>query len=282
MGLGLFSPWVRLSAASNLINSSTPWGDLEAPAAAGALLDLSGRSVQDGQASRSGRGVCPRAQGHRGTGNAVGWGGTNPLPSPQEGALGGRAAAETEVFLGLSCTELLARDPPGQSSAAHLRCGQRPAGHSGLWQVQPVPVCSPTRGAPHRLLPTLASSPRPLPSLLPLPGCPTVSLSIFFPKAVVHPATPAAGKSAPCRCTPMWHLPTRPHSPLCPPPLPPATSPALLLLLLMSYVAWFFVCPAPKDVNFTRTETVCFVLLLCPHCLEECPEHCTCSITLGK
>lgn len=72
MGLGLFSPWVRLSAASNLINSSTPWGDLEAPAAAGALLDLSGQSVQDGQASRTGWGVCLHAQGHREHGG--GWG----------------------------------------------------------------------------------------------------------------------------------------------------------------------------------------------------------------
>lgn len=63
MGLGLFSPWVRLSAASSLINSSLPWRDLEAQRAAGALLNLSGWSMQGGQAS--GKGTCVCAQGHR-------------------------------------------------------------------------------------------------------------------------------------------------------------------------------------------------------------------------
>ena len=64
-------------------------------------------------------GVCVcMHRGHREHGG--GGEGVNPLPSSQEGALGGRAEAETEVFLGLSCTELLARDPPGQNSAAHL------------------------------------------------------------------------------------------------------------------------------------------------------------------
>lgn len=57
-GLGLFSPWVRLSAASSLINSSLPWRGLEAQRAAGALLNLSGWSVQGGQASGKGTCVC--------------------------------------------------------------------------------------------------------------------------------------------------------------------------------------------------------------------------------
>lgn len=86
--LGLFSPWVRLSAASSLVNSSLPWRDLEAQRAAGALLSLSGWSVQGGQASGKGMCmcahvcVCTRVCVHRGTGNAGR--GDNLLPPLQE------------------------------------------------------------------------------------------------------------------------------------------------------------------------------------------------------
>ena len=53
-----------LSAASSLVNSSLPWRDLEAQRAAGALLSLSGWSVQGGQASGKGTCVCTRVCVH--------------------------------------------------------------------------------------------------------------------------------------------------------------------------------------------------------------------------
>ena len=86
-GLGLFSPWVRLSAASSLINSSLPWRDLETQRAAGAFFSLSGWSVQAGRASERGCAyvhMCVCA--HRGTGNAGRR--DSVLPPPQE-ELGG-------------------------------------------------------------------------------------------------------------------------------------------------------------------------------------------------
>lgn len=110
-GLGLFSPWVRLSAASSLINSSLPWRDLEAQGAAGALFNLSGWSMQDGRASERGMRVgacvcvCTGARGMLGAGTVSFLLFKRSLED---------RSAEMRVYLWLPCTDLVASYSPGK------------------------------------------------------------------------------------------------------------------------------------------------------------------------
>ena len=133
LGLGQFSLWVHLAAASKLINSSESWRDLEAQA--GALLHQAGRARWGGIWKGC---VCVYAcvcvSVHSSPGNA-GVRANHCLPG---GNLRGWAA-EMGDFPGLLCPDLLASDTWANFGGS-ARQDQRSAGHSGPFQAQPASV----------------------------------------------------------------------------------------------------------------------------------------------
>lgn len=139
----------------------------------------------------------------------------------------------------------------------------RPLAGSASPGVQPSTRCTPQPAAHTGLVPqafALAAPSAWMPYSQPFD---------LLSKGSCTPSHAGSWEERHCRCAPMWHLPTRPHSPLCPPlsPLPPH--------LLYCY---YFSChlllgslsvPPPRMLT-SQGQRLC---LFCPTVLSPLPRR---------